>query len=86
LVLVVEVVSPGSPLKTDTVEKAIYADADIPTYLIIFLNEAQNGVEKIEEYWLEPAGVYRLVQIHTRRLTMDNPVPLDVRFDELSLA
>jgi hypothetical protein len=50
------------------------------------LNEGQDGVEKIEEYWLEPTGVYRLVQIHTRRLTMDNPVPLDVRFDELNLA
>lgn len=44
-----------------------------------------DGVEKIEEYWLEPAGVYRLVHIHTRRLTMDNPIPIDLRFDELNL-
>ena len=87
VVLVVEVVSPGSSFKTDTVDKkAVYADAGIPTYLIVFLNEAQDGVEKIEEYWLEPTGVYRLVQIHTRRLTMDNPIPLDARFDELNLA
>ena len=35
-------------------------------------------MEKIEEYWLEPSGVYRLVQLHTRRLVMDNPVPVDV--------
>jgi len=26
------------------------------------------------------------VQIHTRRLTMENPIPLDVRFGELNLA
>jgi len=87
VVLVVEVISPGSSFKTDTVDKkAIYADAGIQTYLIVFLNEGQDGVEKIEEYWLEPTGVYRLVQIHTRRLTMDNPVPVDVRFDQLNLA
>jgi len=84
---VAEVVSPGSSLKTDTVDKkAVYADAGISTYLIVFLNEGQDGVEKIEEYWLEPTGVYRLVQIHTRRLTMENPIPLDVRFGELNLA
>jgi hypothetical protein len=34
------VVSPGSSLKTDTVDKkAVYADAGISTYLIVFLNE-----------------------------------------------
>ena len=29
-------------------------------------------------------GSYRLVQLHTRRLTMDAPVPIDVRFDGLT--
>jgi Uma2 family endonuclease len=85
VLLVVEVVSPESSFKTDTVDKkAVYADAGIPVYLIVFLNAAQDAVEKIEEYWLEPSGVYRLVQLHTRRLVMDNPIPVDVRLDQLT--
>lgn len=85
VLLVVEVISPESSHKTDTVDKkAVYADAGIPVYLIVFLNAAQDSVEKIEEYWLEPSGTYRLVQLHTRRLTMDNPIPVDVRFDQLT--
>lgn len=83
--IVVEVVSPESSLKTDTVEKkAAYADAGVPVYLIVFLNAAQDAVEKIEEYWLGPPGSYRLVQLHTRRLTMDNPIPLDIGFAQLT--
>jgi hypothetical protein len=47
--LVVEVVSPDSSFRTDTVDKkATYAAAGIPTYLIVFLNEAKDGVELIE--------------------------------------
>jgi Uma2 family endonuclease len=85
VLLAVEIVSPESSLKTDTVDKkAVYADAGIGVYLIVFLNGAQDAVEKIEEYWLEPSGVYRLVQLHTRRLTMENPIPVDVRFDQLT--
>jgi Uma2 family endonuclease len=85
VLLVVEVISPDSSYKTDTVDKkAVYADAGIPVYLIVFLNAAQDAVEKIEEYWLEPSGVYRLVQLHTRRLVMDNPIPVDVRLDQLT--
>jgi hypothetical protein len=41
-------------------------------------------VEKVEGYWPEPSGVYRLVQLHTRRLVMDNPIPVDVRLDQLT--
>jgi Uma2 family endonuclease len=85
VVLVVEIVSPESSLKTDTVDKkAVYADAGIPIYLIVFLNAAQDAVEKIEEYWLEPTGAYRLVQLHTRRLIMNTPVPVDTSFDQLT--
>jgi Uma2 family endonuclease len=85
VLLVVEVVSPESSYKTDTVDKkAVYADAGIPVYLIVFLTAAQDAVEKIEEYWLEPSGMYRLVQLHTRRLVMDNPIPVDVRLDQLT--
>lgn len=61
------------------------ADAGIPIYLIVFLNAAQDAVEKIEEYWLEPTGMYRLVQLHTRRLIMNTPVPVDVSLDRLTL-
>ena len=42
-VLVVEVVSPDSSLKTDTVEKkAAYADVGILFYLIVFLNASKD--------------------------------------------
>ncbi|GAA3239540.1 Uma2 family endonuclease [Actinocorallia longicatena] len=84
-VMVIEVVSPNSSLRTDTVEKkAAYAAAGIPVYLIVFLGESQDAVEKIEEYWLEPNGSYRLVQLHTRRLELKTPLQVDVHFDELA--
>jgi Uma2 family endonuclease len=84
-IMVVEIVSPESSLKTDTVDKkAVYADAGIPVYLIVFLTESEGAVEKIEEYWLEPTGAYRLVQLHTRRLTMETPISVDVKFDQLT--
>ena len=85
VVLVVEVVSPDSSLKTDTVEKkAAYADAGIRVYLIVFLNAAKDGVDRIEEYWLDPTGSYRLVQLHTRRLTLTEPIPVNIPFTDLS--
>jgi Uma2 family endonuclease len=81
--LVVEVVSPDSSFRTDTVDKkAAYAAAGIPTYLIIFPAEGQDGIEQIEEYRLSE-GRYRLVGLHTRRLSMDLPVALDIPFGEL---
>jgi Uma2 family endonuclease len=84
VLIAVEVVSRNSSYKTDTVDKkAVYADAGIPVYLIVFLNEREDAVEKIEEYWLASGGTYRLVQLHTRRLTMDNPVPIDISFAQL---
>lgn len=83
-VLAVEIVSPESSLKTDTVDKkAVYADAGIAVYLIVFLTADQSSVEKIEEYWLDPTGSYRLVHLHTRRLIMDNPISVDVGFPQL---
>ena len=84
-VLVVEIVSPDSSYKTDTVDKkAVYADAGIPVYLIVFLTAGEDAIEKIEEYWLDPTGVYRLVQLHTRRLIMNTPIPTDLKFDQLT--
>jgi Uma2 family endonuclease len=83
--LVVEVVSPDNSLKTDTVEKkAAYADAGIRFHLIVFFNEASDGIDQIEEYRLDPTGAYRLVQLHTRRLTMTEPIPVDIPFAALS--
>lgn len=82
-VLVIEVVSPDSSFRTDTVDKkATYAAAGIPAYLIVFLNEAKEGIELIEEYRLSE-GRYHLVSLHTRRLSMDSPVPIDAEFGGL---
>jgi Uma2 family endonuclease len=84
-VLVAEIVSPDSSYKTDTVDKkAVYADAGIPVYLIVFLTAGEDAVEKIEEYWLDPTGGYRLVQLHTRRLIMNTPISVDLKFDQLT--
>ncbi|MGF6884345.1 hypothetical protein ABIA39_005580 [Nocardia sp. GAS34] len=76
-------VSPDSSFRTDTVDKkATYAAAGIPTYLIVFLNEAKDGVELIEEYRLSE-GRYHLASLHTRRSTMDSPIPIDAEFGGL---
>lgn len=83
-VLVVEVVSPDSSFHTDTVEKkAAYAAAGIPVYLIVFTTEAGDGIELIEEYRLSE-GRYHLVCLHTRRLTLDSPISIDVTFGDLT--
>lgn len=83
-VLVVEIVSPDSSWHTDTVEKkAAYAAAGIPVYLIVFPTETGDGIEQIEEYRLSE-GRYHLVGLHTRRLTLDAPIPIDISFGELT--
>lgn len=82
-VLVVEIVSPDSSFRTDTVDKkAAYAAAGIPAYLIVFLTEAQDGIEQIEEYRLSD-GRYHLVWLHTRRLMLEVPVSVDIALHEL---
>jgi Uma2 family endonuclease len=83
-VLVAEIVSPDSSFRTDTVDKkAAYAAAGIPIYLIVFLAEAHDGIEQIEEYRLSE-GRYHLVRLHTRHLSLDTPIPLEAAFDELA--
>lgn len=83
VVLVVEIVSPESSFHTDTIEKkAAYAAAGIPVYLVVFPNEAQDGIERIEEYRLAE-GRYHLVRLHAGRLVLDDPIPLDVGFGTL---
>lgn len=56
--------------------------AGIPVHLIVFLTEAQDGIEQIEEYRLSE-GRYHLVGLHTRRLSLDVPVPVEVSFEAL---
>jgi Uma2 family endonuclease len=83
VVAVVEIVSPDSSYRTDTIDKkAAYAAAGIPVYLIVFLTEAQDGIEQIEEYRLSE-GRYHLVCLHTRRLSLTSPIPVEVAFDAL---
>ncbi|WP_330233909.1 hypothetical protein OHA40_16495 [Nocardia sp. NBC_00508] len=49
----------------------------------MFLTEPGDGIEQIDEYRLSE-GRYHLVCLHTRRLTVDVPIPIDVAFGELS--
>jgi Uma2 family endonuclease len=82
-VLVVEIVSPNSSFRTDTHEKkADYADAGIPIYLIVFLTGSGDAVDSIEEYRLVE-GRYHLAEVHTKRLMINTPIPIDVSFEEL---
>jgi len=53
-------------------------------YLIVFPTEAGDGIEQIEEHRLSE-GRYYLVCLHTRRLTLDTPIPIDVAFGELAV-
>ncbi|MFC4536342.1 Uma2 family endonuclease [Sphaerisporangium dianthi] len=83
-VLVVEIVSPESSFRTDTVEKkAAYAAAGIPVYLIVFLNQAGDEVELIEEHRLSEER-YELGCGHTRRLSFDDPISVDISFEALT--
>ncbi|MEO3814479.1 Uma2 family endonuclease [Sphaerisporangium sp. B11E5] len=85
-VLVVEIVSPESSFRTDTVDKkAAYAAAGIPVYLIFFLNQAGDEMELVEEYRLSKER-YDLVCRHTGRLSLDDPISVDVAFEALTSA
>ncbi|GAA2724237.1 hypothetical protein GCM10010439_21360 [Actinocorallia aurantiaca] len=59
--------------RTDTVDKkAAYAAAGIPVHLIGFLSEAQDCVERIEEYRLSEGLP---VCLHTRAPPLASPIP-----------
>ncbi|WP_327094571.1 hypothetical protein OIE68_31300 [Nocardia vinacea] len=47
------------------------------------VTESGDGIEQIEEYRLSE-GRYHLVALHTRRLTLDTPISIDVAFGELT--
>jgi Uma2 family endonuclease len=80
VLLVVEVVSPGSEY-TDTVDKcAEYANEGIPIYLIVHL-AADRKVKIIQEYRLDWASrSYRLAETHQDVLRLSDPFPVDVDF------
>jgi Uma2 family endonuclease len=83
-VLVIEIISPDSSFRTDTVDKkAAYAAAGIPAYLIVFLSEAGDEVDQIEEYRLSEDR-YDRVRLHTKRLSLDAPISVEVPFDALT--
>ncbi|WP_228801990.1 hypothetical protein [Nocardia cyriacigeorgica] len=48
----------------------------------MYPNESGDGISQIEEFRLSD-GRYHLVYLHTRRLTMEDPVRVDVSFAEL---
>ncbi|MBF6337638.1 Uma2 family endonuclease [Nocardia abscessus] len=83
VLLVVEVVSPGSEY-TDTVDKcAEYANEGIPIYLIVHL-AADRKIKIIQEYRLDWASrSYRLAETHQDVLRLTDPFPVDVGFTVL---
>jgi Uma2 family endonuclease len=83
VLMVVEVVSPGSGY-TDTVDKlAEYAHEGIPIYLIVFL-DGDLYVKVIHEYRLDWASrTYRMVEAHVDVLALDDPFPVTITFAEL---
>ncbi|MQY21498.1 Uma2 family endonuclease [Nocardia macrotermitis] len=85
VLLVVEVVSPGSEY-TDTVDKhAEYAREGIQTYLIVHL-DAQRRIKIIQEYRLDWASrTYRQADTHQEQLILTDPFPVDIAFADLDM-
>jgi Uma2 family endonuclease len=83
VLVVVEVVSPGSEY-IDTVDKrAEYAGEGIPLYLIVHL-DGELRVKIIQEHRLDwSSGGYRLIETHQDALVLKEPFPLSVSFAEL---
>ncbi|MBH0781316.1 Uma2 family endonuclease [Nocardia bovistercoris] len=85
VLLVAEVVSPGSEY-TDTVDKrAEYAHEGIPIYLVVHL-DAERRVKIVQEYRLEWASrSYRLAETHQGVLRLTGPFPVEIKFSALDL-
>jgi Uma2 family endonuclease len=83
VLLVVEVVSPGSGY-VDTVDKvAEYANEGIPIYLVVHL-DAERKVKIIQEHRLDWASnSYRLVAAHQDTLYLSDPFKVVVPFADL---
>lgn len=80
VLVVVEVVSPGSEY-TDTVDKcAEYANEGIPIYLVVHL-DVDRRVKIIQEYRLDWASRnYRIAETHQGCLRLTDPFPVEVDF------
>ncbi|NEW25782.1 Uma2 family endonuclease [Nocardia cyriacigeorgica] len=83
VLLVVEVVSPGSEY-VDTVDKrAEYAAEGIPVYLVVHLDDDLR-IKIIQEYRLDWAsGAYRRAEPHQEVLVLSEPYPVKIPFSEL---
>ncbi|MFI9510818.1 Uma2 family endonuclease [Nocardia sp. NPDC052566] len=83
VLLVVEVVSPGSEY-IDTVDKhAEYATEGIPVYLVVHLDD-ELRVKIIQEYRLDWAsGSYRRAEPHQEVLILNEPFPVRIPFTDL---
>ncbi|WP_378734427.1 Uma2 family endonuclease [Nocardia brasiliensis] len=83
VMLVVEVVSPGSEY-IDTVDKrAEYAAEGIPVYLVVHLDD-ELRVKIIQEYRLDWAsGSYRQAEPHQEVLVLKEPFPVEIPFSAI---
>lgn len=83
ILMVAEVVSPGSGY-TDTVDKlAEYAGEGIPVYLVVFLDR-DCCVKSVQEYRLDRSRrTYRLAYTHEGEVTVEDPFPAAIAFSEL---
>lgn len=83
VMLVVEVVSPGSEY-IDTVDKrAEYAAEGIAVYLVVHLDN-ELRIKIIQEYRLDWAsGSYRQAEAHQEVLVLREPFPVEIPFADL---
>jgi Uma2 family endonuclease len=83
VLLVVEVVSPGSEY-TDTVDKrAEYAAEGIPVYLVVHLDD-EPRVKIIQEYRLDwSSASYRRAEPHQEVLVLREPYPVKIAFGDI---
>jgi Uma2 family endonuclease len=82
-VMVIEVASPSS-VKEDLLDKKTqYADAGIPLYLVVLLDD-KHDIWEIREFHLDAAAAaYRLHAVHRSVLELEQPVRLTLPIAEL---
>jgi Uma2 family endonuclease len=80
VVLVIEIVSPGSQTLDRFAKPALYADAGIPHYWRV---ETDGGV-RVYTYRLDPEkAMYVETDVFTDRITVSEPCPIDIPIDRL---
>ncbi|MFE0150451.1 Uma2 family endonuclease [Nonomuraea sp. NPDC059007] len=80
---VAEVASPGT-VREDLTDKRIqYADAGIPLYLLVLLDEKYE-ITEVREFHLDAvASEYRLHRVHRDRLELESPILVSVPLADL---